>query len=248
VTASRDPDKSAQDRHYLEVEGDAFFARNFADADPSILRPGKRRIAEAIEAAGVVPKRVLEFGCNYGDLLEHYAREHSAEAIGVEASGAAVAFGRKAYGDCIRLEHGTLADNAISADEAARASFDLVVVDDVLCWVSRETLLQSIANIDAAISDGGFLFLREFLPLANQRNRNHHVDPSQADVYCYKPAAPHYKIFTATGTYEVIWQQVWMDRQDGWLKREGRDAFESRWSDVVLRKSYSDYFSGDGAE
>jgi SAM-dependent methyltransferase len=240
--------KSEQDRYYLEVEGDAFFARNFGDADPSTLRPQKQRIADSIEAAGVAPKRVLEFGCNYGDLLDYYARERSAEAIGVEASGAAVAFGRKAYGERIRLEHGTLAENPISADAAQRESFDLIVVDDVLCWVSRETLLQSIANIDGALRDGGFLFLREFLPLSNRRNRNHHVEASEGDVYCYKPAAPHYKIFTATGTYEVVWQQVWMDRSDAWLEREGRDAFESRWSDVVLRKSYSDYFSSDGAE
>ena len=71
---------------------------------------------------------------------------------------------------------------------------------------------------------------------------------ADADVYCYKPSAPHYKIFTATGTYEIVWQQVWMDRADAWIEPEGRDVFESRWSDVVLRKSYSDYFASDGAE
>jgi SAM-dependent methyltransferase len=234
-------ESSPQDRHYLEVEADAFFERNFAAADPRALRPHKRAIAERIAAAGVrAPRRVLEYGCAYGDLLAHYALEHGAEAFGVEPSAKAVAFGQAAYGERVRLVTGTMAANPLAADAALRGAFDLVVVDDVFCWVSRETLYRSIAHVDDMLRDGGFLYIREFLPLHQHRNANHHVPGG--GVYCYKPRGPHSSIFTASGVYEVIRQEVSLDLDDAWARDRGAEVFESRWSNVVLRKSLADYF------
>jgi len=232
---------SPQDRHYLAVEADAFFERNHAQADPSVLRPHKRRIADQLAAAGVLrPRRMLEYGCGYGDLLHHFAASAGAECVGVEPSKRAIELGTQAYGASVRLVQGTLADNPVNADVASQRAFDLIVVDDVFCWVSRETLFQSIANVDDALADGGHLFIREFFPLANRRNRNHHV--AEESVYCHKPAGPHAAIFTASGVYAVVWQQVTMDPADRWVESAGRDPFESRWSDTVLRKSSSDYW------
>ena len=231
---------SEQDRHYLDVEADSFFERNFGDTDPAVLRPSKVRIAEALASARVRPRRVLEYGCNYGDLLDHYARTMRAECVGVEPSAQAVAFGTRAYGERIELLQGTIADNPIAEDPRFHQNFDLVIVDDVFCWVSRETLFQSVAHVDDALADGGFLYIREFAPLHNERNRNHHV--SGADVYCYKPAGLHAAMFTASGIYAVVWQQISVDPQDAWIRENGRDPFGSRWSETILRKSYGDYF------
>ena len=237
---------ATQDRHYLEREADDFFFRNFRDADPTALRKAKRGIAAAIEEAGIRPTRVLEFGCNYGDLLNHYAEVHGAQCYGVEPSQAAVEFGRSAYGDRVHLERGTLAAFPLQARDDFRHAFDLVIVEDVFCWVSRETLFQSIANVDDALGEGGALFIREFLPQRNERNRNHHVETQ--DVYCYKPSAPHARMFTASGMYDVVWQKTWIDPEDPWVREGGRPAFESRWCDTVLRKSFSGYYrsGGDG--
>lgn len=232
---------AVQDRRYLEGEGDDFFRRNFAGADPAVLRPLKAAIASELAEAGVEPRRMLEFGCNYGDLLHHYAATTGAECYGVEPSAEAIAFGRRAYGERIELVRGTIASHPLRDDPALRHAFDLVVVDDVFCWVARETLFQSIASIDDALAEGGVLFVREFLPLRNQRNRNHHI-PDEA-VYCYKASASHARIFSASGIYEVLWQKTWIDRGDAWVQRVGRDPFESRWCDTILRKSYSDYYA-----
>lgn len=231
---------SPQDRHYLAVEADAFFERNHAGADPSVLRAPKRRIADQLAEAGVRPQRVLEYGCGYGDLLHHYAVSAGATCVGVEPGKRAVELGTRAYGGELRLVQGTIADNPINADPASQRAFDLVIVDDVLCWVSRETLFQSIANIDDALADGGHLFIREFFPLANRRNRNHHV--AVEEVYCHKPAGPHWSIFTASGVYAVVWQHVSMEPADRWVAETGRDPFESRWADTLLRKSSRDYW------
>lgn len=229
-----------QDRRYLATEADAFHERNHATADTSVLRPRKRLIAEQLAKGGAKPRSVIEFGCAYGDLLHHYAVENDARAVGVEPSVKAVELGRAAYGDHVALHQGTMADNAVSADPESVGAFDTVVVDDVFCWVSRETLFRSVANLDALLADGGFLFIQEFLPLRQVKNRNHHV--SQEDVWCYKPRGPHAAMFLASGVYEVVYQEVRMDGDDLWIRENQADPFESRWSSVVLRKSVGDYF------
>lgn len=231
---------SSQDRHYLETEADAFFERNSAGIDPTVLRPKKRAIAAALDRCALRPRRVLEYGCHIGDLLLHLTETTGAECWGVEPSTKAVERGQQAFGDRVQLRQGTIADNPVNADSAASGSFDVVIVDDVFCWVSRETIFQSMANIDDMLADGGHLYIREFAPLRSSRNRNHHVQG--AEVFCYKPAGLHYRMFTAPGTYAVVWQEVWIDRDDPWVQQAEGRLFESRWSDVILRKSSSDYF------
>jgi SAM-dependent methyltransferase len=189
----------------------------------------------------VRPRRVLEYGCNVGDLLGHLAEATGAECVGVEPSAKAIERGRRAFGDQVRLCQGTIADNEVNADPAAVGTFDLVIVDDVFCWVSRETLFQSVANIDDALAEGGHLYVREFAPLQSKRNRNHHVEG--AEVYCYKPAGLHCGMFTASGSYAVVWQEIWIDRDDPWVQRVPGRLFEARWSDAILRKSHADYFA-----
>jgi SAM-dependent methyltransferase len=231
---------SDQDRCYMESEGDNFFARNMAHVDPSSLRPKKLEIAERIKACGISPQRVIEYGCNYGDLLKHYA-DAGLECFGVEASSSAVTFGREHYGSSVELIHGSIADNALNREGGHDGFFDLVIIDDVFCWVSRETILQSIANIDAVLAEGGHLFIREFFPARSIRNRNHHVVGQE--VYCYKLAGLHAGIFTATNTYEVVARQVWTDECDSWVDSRKGHRFESRWVDSILRKSTQDYFA-----
>ena len=230
---------SKQDQYYLDVEGDAFFERNKGDGDPKQLRAKKQEIVEQVAECGIEPARVLEFGCNYGDLLHHYAKA-GAKCFGVEPSAKAVAFGTQSFGDAVNLVQGTIAQNPINGDGAHTGWFDLVVVDDVFCWVSRETLYQSIANIDDVLSDGGFLFIREFHPLSSAKNPNHHV--AEGEVYCYKPRDLHSSIFTASGMYEIVARRVWMDADDTWVREKGAGGFESRWADTILRKSFGDYY------
>lgn len=227
---------SPQDQFYVDVEADAFFDRNQGSIDARALRAKKRTIVDQLDAAGLTPRRVLELGCNYGDLLHLYAQK-DAECHGVEPSRKALDFGRSSFDSGVALHHGTIAENPVSADPKYDRYFDLVVVDDVLCWVSRETLFHSIRNIDNAIGEGGFLFLREFFPLKNTRNRNHHVQGEE--IYCYKPAGPHVAMFLASGMYAIVSQRVTLDDQDAWA--EGK-PFESRWSDTLLRKSLHEYY------
>lgn len=235
--------KSArQDEVYLQQEGDAFFDRNIKSLQFEGLRPGKRKILAFIEAAQIKPRRVLEYGCNVGDLLAHFAGQPGCEsAVGVEVSQKAIDEGRRRFGTAIRLERGTIADNAVNGDGGNAGGFDLVVIDDVFCWVSRPTLLQSVANVDDMVADGGYLFIRDFYPKEQVANRNHHV--SSGDVFCFKVPGSHTGIFLATGLYQIVSQAIYDDVQMSLSKFASGRRFEQRWADTILQKSSVGYNS-----
>ncbi len=168
-----------QDEYYLNKEGDDFFTRNYEGKEVVTLRPNKVTILDCILKSNIEFNSVIEFGCNYGDLLNYFFEKMSIKAVGVEASNKAIEQGRKLYGNNIELHHGIISDNTISNDSNNDALFDLAIVDDVFSWVSRNSILQSIANVDRSIKDGGFLFIRDFKPHKFTKNRNHHITDSE---------------------------------------------------------------------
>ena len=232
---------SEQDRYYLRKEGDDFFRRNFGGKEPPRLRPAKVGIFEQIDALGIAGKAVLEYGCCYGDLLAVLAEQMPGRlCAGVEASHEALEFGRSRYGARVQFHHGTIADNPLNRAEDSRGRFDLVVVDDVFGWVSRETLFQSIASIDQVLAEGGHLFIRDFYPIEKLKNRNHHV--ADAEVFNYKIPGSHARLFEWSGMYEIVSQRVYVDQTEMSAGYQSARAFGSRWADTVLRKSAHGYY------
>ena len=61
--------KSKQDDYYLKIEGNCFFQRKFKDKKVPELRPTKQIIYDEIKQSKIKFNRVLEYGGNYGDLL-----------------------------------------------------------------------------------------------------------------------------------------------------------------------------------
>lgn len=232
--------RSAQDDYYLTKEGDDYFQRNFGGKEPPRLRMHKISIHEQIVELGVAGKAVLEYGCCYGDLLAVLAEEPGRLCVGIEASSDAVAFGRRHYGEMVQFHHGTIAENPVNAAPEYRGRFDLVIVDDVFGWVSRETLFQSFANIDQMLAEGGHLFIRDFYPIEKLKNRNHHV--ADAEVFNYKIPGSHARLFENAGLYEIISQRIWIDKTPMSTTYKGNRQFGSRWADTVLRKSTTGYY------
>lgn len=231
---------SNQDSIYRKSEGNDFFKRNFPEIDDSTLRDHKREIANMISEAQVQPKSVLEFGCNYGDLLYHY-QQQGAKCVGIDASSLALEKARSLYGESVSWIEGTIADNPINIQEKYQCSFDLVIIEDVFAWVSRETLFQSITNIDDLVTEGGFLFIRDFFPKEFTKNRNHHIDTY--DVYNCKIPGSHAQIFINSGIYQTVSQKIFNDSPLGAGFKSGRE-FENRWADTLLKKSYHGYYNG----
>lgn len=234
--------QSRQDEEYLKREGDDFFNRNFAGKELPELRSNKVVILDEIGQSRIAFKRVLEYGCNYGDILARFLDLGMAEeCVGVEASAAAVEFGRSRYGGKVDLRQGTIADNPVNAEEGNAGRFDLIIVDDVFSWVSRETLLQSMANIDSVLADGGHIFIRDFWPDRRVKNQNHHV--KDGSVFNYKLPGSHAQILIAMGCYEIQWQKIWYDDIGMSTDYKCDNSFNYRWTDVILRKSVGGYFN-----
>ncbi len=229
-----------QDDYYLNREGDDFFTRNFEGKEVPHLRGNKQEILDFILESGVAFQRVLEFGCNYGDLLNHFASKMDKVVAGVEASAKAVEFGRSIYVDQVELEHGTIAENTIVERPESQEFYDLVIADDVLGWVSREQILQSITNMDRCLKEGGFLFLRDFRPNKFTKNRNHHIN--DAEVFNFKLPGSHASLFLATGMYEVVYERVYYDKTAMSTAYECDNPFNYRWGDLILQKKKLDYF------
>ena len=234
--------KSKQDEYYLNSEGNDFFKRNFANREIPDLRLNKKVIYDEIKESGISYKRVLEFGGNYGDLLYNMKQNNDAtECFNVEASKDAIEFGEKNFQDSVNFVHGTIANNDITNNEKFENYFDLIIIDDVLDWVSRETIFQSVTNIDNLLKDGGFVFIRDFYPDKNTKNQNHHV--KDEFVYNFKVENSHAGIFLASGIYQVEWQKIFFDKIGFSTSYKSDNLFNYRWTDVILRKSYSGFFS-----
>jgi SAM-dependent methyltransferase len=78
--------------------------------------------------------------------------------------------------------------------------FDLVIVNFVFHWVDRSSLLQSIAEVDRVVADGGWLLIGDFLPAIPAKVPYHHL-PDEP-MYTYKQ--DYSEIFRASGGYRVV--------------------------------------------
>ena len=67
--------KSKQDDYYLNVEGNSFFQRNFKDKEVPELRLTKQIIYDEIKQSNIQFNKVLEYGGNYGDLLNYLKKK-----------------------------------------------------------------------------------------------------------------------------------------------------------------------------
>ncbi len=226
-----------QDDYYLRKEADDFFTRNFEGKDLPELRANKKELLAFLAKANIPFQRVLEYGCNFGDMLAHFQREGK-EAHGVEPSAKAIAYGRSRWGDKIHFHHGTMSRNPLADGHAGK--FDLIVIEDVFGWVARETIFASVASVDALLAEGGHLYLRDFYPDKMIKVRNHHV--KDADVYNFKVLGSHASLFAASGCYQVVEQEVFYDRNGSSRNFAGTDGIIYRWTDVLLRKSTLDHF------
>ena len=118
--------------------------------------------------------------------------------------------------------------------------FDIIVIDDVLSWVSRETIFKSFANIDYLLKNEGLLFLRDFYPNENLKNRNHHAADRQ--IYNYKVNKSHAEILIASGNYEIESQVVFYDNIGMSTSYKADNKYIYRWIDTILIKQQENGF------
>lgn len=223
-----------QDQYYLDVEANAFFERNKYDFTQ--LPDKKRKLIEqflpALKKNKI--KNILELGCHIGDLLNYTVAELGANrGHGIEPSSRSVQIGKESFKDKCDIHVG-IAANHVLMESIPRC--ELIVVNDVFCWISRDSILQSIANIDGRLNDGGYIIIRDFLPDQRLRNLNHHAVNNS--IYCYKILGSHASLFTQTGNYQVMQSRVFIDGSQELSKTNEYDFTQNRWIDVLLKKGW----------
>lgn len=219
-----------QDDVFLAGEADGWYRRNREALECRDAVDWPFNLVEQL-AARLGIRSVAEFGCCTGYRLQMLKGVLPAATrfCGVDASAEAIAAGMEKYSG-LDLRHGSL--TAIPFDEP----FDLVVVNFVLHWVDRATLVRSISEIDRLLVDGGFLVVGDFLPDYAQRRFYHHL-PDE-DVYTFKQ--DYGRMFEGLGIYREL-ARITFDHDD----RRGQlanAASDRRAFCTLLRKSLTDYY------
>ncbi|MEI7814197.1 MAG: class I SAM-dependent methyltransferase [Coriobacteriia bacterium] len=224
---------SVQDEVFLENEGDNWFRRNRGALH------GARSTDWPVELIGMLGdlsriQSVAELGCSTGYRLDELRRRMPKVVrwAGIDASAEAVAEGMERCNG-VELAQGLLSGIPLEGE------FDLVIVNFVLHWVDRRTLVRSLAEIDRVVADGGLLVLGDFLPGYPQRRAYHHLP--DAGVFTYKQ--DYARTFEALGVYREVARVTYdhdLHSDTVGCAPGGTSAFCS-----VLRKSFNDYYPVD---
>jgi ubiquinone/menaquinone biosynthesis C-methylase UbiE len=177
----------SQEDVFLASEGDNYFKRNrdhlgVETAEPLLL---------LMERHGLKPKTILDIGCADGSMLARISQKWGSSWTGIEPGLRAVKEGQKKYKH-LALKRG------VASKIPLTAAFDLVIVNYVLHWVSREKLFLALTEIDRVTRFGGHLIIGDFFPDRPTKNPYHHTPRKK--VWTYK--ADYAGMFTASGMYE----------------------------------------------
>jgi SAM-dependent methyltransferase len=183
-----------QDAVFAGGEGDRWFRRNQA-ALTSPERLARDPVLKLVGTNGLVPKDVLEVGASNGYRLEALRARLGCRAVAVELSEEAIRDGRARY-PSLEFRSGTAAALPVSAGSL----FDLVIVNFVLHWVDRSTLLASLAEIDRVVRDHGHVIVGDFAPASPERVPYHHLPGG--DVWTFKQN--YVDVLLASNLYELV--------------------------------------------
>lgn len=225
-TSTKKSQDTTQEHIFLNGEGDRWLDRNSrtlsADARPD---PALTLITQY----GIKPKKVLEIGCSNGWRIAELARVYKSSCIGIDPSAKAVREGTVQY-PAIKLMRGTTANIPL------KEKFDLVIINYVMHWVSREELLRSLSEIDRVLEDGGLLLIGDCETLYPTRTKYHHLP--EENVWTFK--ANYAGMFVSTGLYRQLARVSFRER-DHVITIEG--ALNDRGAVALLKKSLSEYYT-----
>lgn len=219
-----------QDDKFLNGEGDAWFSRNesllvtsdYIDTDVPLY---------FLDKYSLHPRSVLEIGCSNGWRLAEIMKRRSCRALGVESSEKAIIDGRQRY-------PGVEFKRALAHSLGEVGAHDLVIVNYILHWVSREKLLASVTEIDRGVAEKGYLVIGDFLPDSPSMNSYSHL--AEGEVFTYK--LDYAGIFLATGMYNLVARLTYFEGADKPEFDKTTDT-KTRGSCTLLRKSQSGFYA-----
>ena len=226
-----------QDQVYADQEADDFYTRVISsiDIENSRIRSSKKLILDNIVSLigqSLKNSNVLEIGCFIGDLLSELRSGFGCVVAGVEPSSQACKFAKDNFD--LDLVNKVFAQSSyFGCPTDLFQSIDLIILDDVLSWMPRETILPSLASIDWLLKPGGAVYIRDFCPSMDFAYENHHQ--AGKNVFNYKVSGGHKKFFLNSGMYFVVDEHL---RISSSFQKANTSRPDSMiWSDVVIVKS-----------
>lgn len=218
-----------QDKVFLECEGDQWFLRNKIALENDSKFDWPCYLIDLLEQKEEI-RTIVELGCSNGWRLHQLSQKlGQGQFVGVDASLEAIQEGKRLYPE-VNLHQGLLSQVPLQEE------FDLVIIYSVLHWIDRNTLAQSIAEIDRITKDGGFLLIGDFFPDFQHRRHYHHLPGEK--VYTYKQ--DYAKIFESLGTYKEI-ARFTFHHDNRKLAIETCES-SSRFTCVMLHKSLYSFY------
>lgn len=164
---------------FMEAEGDAWFKRNLGNLgkyDP---------VTDAIVAAGIKPKYVLEVGCTNGWRLDKLRTMFDCGVMGVEPS-------RMAAMDAARLKV-PVHQMTASCIPVNANGYDMVIYAFCLYLTDPSDWLLIASEGDRALAPGGHLVIHDFM------------DPASGEAFCKV-----YEHDRRIRSYHMAWRQLWL--------------------------------------
>lgn len=228
----------SQDDFYQNVESEAWFKRNHLTYDASkaregfLLRKNKQSIYNLLLGKlELKDLSTLEIGCSVGDLLFVLREKHKCHIKGIEPSGSAVQTARDVFG--LEVEESTfLKSSLFTLNSSSMASFNLIILDDVIGWMDPKVLLSSLGALDWLLAENGHIFVRELYSPHAIRVKNHHYPKEQVFTYRYPGGVT--KSFVDSGCYRSVVENLYEDRG---LQKVQSSQTNALWKDSMLQKS-----------
>jgi SAM-dependent methyltransferase len=190
-------------REFWRGESWRYFERNYGGRDLRALPPHPHlaalleRVPLALEAPAL-----LDLGCGPANNLHHLAARFGARrAVGVEASPATVAALARAF-----PAYAFVASDGVALPFPS-ATFDLVLLRGVLCWIDRDYVLQTLG--EALRVAARWLVVSDFAPLARYSTVYHHDGRYRTYKQSYQP------LLEATGLVRAV-AGFYADDGDEW--------------------------------
>ena len=231
---------SHQDYYYLKKESDQFYDRGFGKVTfDGNLRESKLDIYKNIINNYDINKNtnILEIGCFIGDLLYEFKKYYNCNVHGVEPSAKACKFSKDKFD--LELENTIYIESKLFTNKKSNHQiFDIVICDDVLSWMSRDSILPVLGSIDWILKDNGIIYFRDFTPSYPFRFKNHHCPEQQ--IFNYKMRDGHKTILKETGKYIEIFSYQRLDKKYQNIKTSKVDS--ALWGDSILKKLKENLF------
>lgn len=225
-----------QDDFYFKQEANDFYDRWYANGGKGYkgnIRDAKKNILLLLEEnLSLDGLKVLEVGCFIGDLINTLKNDFSCDVYGIETSSKACAKCAELFG--ISLENSSFNSSSIfNLNQQNKSSFDLIIFDDVLSWMGRNTILQVLSVTDWLLADEGAIFIRDFCPPFSFAFENHHQKGN--GIYNFKQSNGHRRFFLDSGMYHEKFTKIYKDASLQKVITSRPDSMT--WADSILVKN-----------